>query len=51
MQNVQNPVIGVACVLASVFIPVGFLSGMSGILYRQFAFTIAISVAISASSP
>lgn len=48
MQNVQNPVIGVACVLASVFIPVGFLSGMSGVLYRQFAFTIAISVAISA---
>ena len=48
MENVQNPVIGVACVLASVFIPVGFLSGMSGILYRQFAFTIAISVAISA---
>lgn len=48
MQNVQNPVIGVACVLCSVFIPVGFLSGMNGILYRQFAFTIAISVAISA---
>lgn len=48
MENVQNPVIGVACVLASVFIPVGFLSGMSGILYRQFAFTIAISVLISA---
>lgn len=48
MQNVQNPVIGVACVLASVFIPVGFLSGMSGVLYRQFAFTIAISVVISA---
>ena len=48
MRNVQNPVIGVACVLASVFIPVGFLSGMSGVLYRQFAFTIAISVAISA---
>lgn len=48
MRNVQNPVIGVACVLASVFVPVGFLSGMSGVLYRQFAFTIAISVAISA---
>ena len=48
MQNVQNPVIGIACVLASVFVPVGFLSGMSGVLYRQFAFTIAISVAISA---
>lgn len=48
MQNVQSPVIGVACVLCAVFIPVGFLSGMNGILYRQFAFTIAISVAISA---
>lgn len=48
MQNVQNPVIGVACVLASVFVPVGFLSGMSGVLYRQFALTIAVSVAISA---
>ncbi len=48
MENVQNPVIGVACVLAAVFVPVSFLSGMSGILYRQFALTIAISVAISA---
>lgn len=48
MENVQNPVIGVACVLASVFVPVSFLSGMSGILYRQFALTVAISVAISA---
>lgn len=48
MENVQNPVIGVACVLASVFIPVAFLSGMSGILYRQFALTIAVSVLISA---
>lgn len=48
MENVQNPVIGVACVLSAVFIPVSFLSGMSGILYRQFALTIAISVAISA---
>ncbi len=48
MQNVQGPVVGVACVLASVFVPVGFLDGMSGILYRQFAFTIAVSVLISA---
>ena len=48
MENVQNPVIGVACVLAAVFIPVGFISGMSGILYRQFALTIAVSVLISA---
>ena len=48
MQNVQSPVIGVACVLASVFVPVAFLGGMSGVLYRQFALTIAVSVAISA---
>lgn len=48
MQNVQGPVIGVACVLSAVFIPVGFLSGMSGVLYRQFSLTIAVSVMISA---
>lgn len=48
MKNVQNPVIGVACVLSAVFVPVSFLSGMSGILYRQFALTIAVSVVISA---
>jgi len=48
MRNVQNPVIGVACVLSAVFVPVSFLSGMSGILYRQFALTIAVSVMISA---
>lgn len=48
MQNVQGPVIGVACVLSAVFIPVGFLGGMSGVLYRQFSLTIAVSVMISA---
>ncbi|WP_101912622.1 efflux RND transporter permease subunit [Megasphaera vaginalis (ex Bordigoni et al. 2020)] len=48
MENVQNPVIGVACVLSAVFIPVSFLSGMSGVLYKQFALTIAVSVMISA---
>lgn len=48
MENVQKPVIGVACVLAAVFVPVAFLGGMSGVLYRQFALTIAVSVGISA---
>lgn len=48
MKNVQNPVIGVACVLAAVFVPVAFIGGMSGVLYRQFALTIAVSVGISA---
>lgn len=48
MQNVQGPVIGIAFVLASVFIPVSFMGGMTGILYKQFALTIAVSVGISA---
>ena len=48
MKNVQGPVVGIAFVLAAVFIPVAFMGGMTGILYKQFALTIAISVAISA---
>ncbi len=48
MEKVQSPVIGVAAVLAAVFIPVAFLSGVMGILYQQFALTIAVSVLISA---
>lgn len=48
MQNVQGPVIGVAFVLCAVFVPVSFMGGMTGILYKQFALTIAVSVAISA---
>lgn len=48
MENVQGPVIGIAFVLASVFIPVSFMGGMTGILYKQFALTIAVSVGISA---
>ncbi len=48
MENVSGPVIGIAFVLASVFIPVSFMGGMTGILYKQFALTIAVSVAISA---
>ena len=48
MRNVQGPVVGIAFVLASVFVPVSFMGGMTGILYKQFALTIAVSVAISA---
>mgnify|MGYP004448116493 FL=1 len=48
MENVQGPVIGVAFVLSAVFIPVSFMGGMTGILYKQFALTIAVSVMISA---
>lgn len=48
MEKVQSPVIGVAVVLSAVFIPVAFLGGVMGILYKQFALTIAVSVLISA---
>ena len=39
MENVQGPVIGIAFVLSAVFIPVAFMGGMTGILYKQFALT------------
>ena len=42
------PVIGIALILAAVFIPVAFMAGITGRLYQQFALTIAISVLISA---
>lgn len=48
MKNVQGPVIAIAFVLVSVFVPVSFMGGMTGILYKQFALTIAVSVIISA---
>ncbi|HEX4451012.1 MAG TPA: multidrug efflux RND transporter permease subunit [Kofleriaceae bacterium] len=48
MKQVQGPVIAIALILAAVFIPVAFISGITGRLYQQFALTIAISVLISA---
>src|SRR5206468_8095864 len=48
MNEVSGPVIGIALILASVFIPVAFMSGIQGRLNKQFAVTIAISVVISA---
>lgn len=48
MREVQAPIIAIACVLAAVFIPVAFLSGMTGTLYRQFAITLVASMSISA---
>ncbi|MBA3602738.1 MAG: multidrug efflux RND transporter permease subunit [Parachlamydiaceae bacterium] len=47
MNEVSGPVIAVVLVLAAVFIPAAFLSGTTGQLYKQFAITIVISVAIS----
>ena len=50
MEQVSAPVVAIACILAAVFIPVAFLGGISGQIYRQFALTIAASVLISAFS-
>jgi len=47
MDEVTGPVIAIVLVLGAVFVPVGFLGGITGQLYKQFAITIAISVAIS----
>ncbi|MGH9144030.1 MAG: efflux RND transporter permease subunit, partial [Vicinamibacterales bacterium] len=48
MEEVSGPVVSIALILASVFVPVGFMSGIQGRLNKQFAITIAISVMISA---
>jgi HAE1 family hydrophobic/amphiphilic exporter-1 len=48
MEEVSGPVVAIAIILASVFIPTAFIPGITGRLYQQFALTIAISVIISA---
>ena len=48
MKDITAPVIAIALILAAVFIPVGFIPGMVGLLYQQFAITIAVSVMLSA---
>ena len=48
MDEVQGPIIATTAVLAAIFIPVAFLGGTMGVLYKQFAITITVSVAISA---
>src|SRR3989441_2020294 len=50
MHEVSGPVVAIALVLSAVFVPVAFLGGISGEIYRQFALTIAASVLISAFS-
>jgi HAE1 family hydrophobic/amphiphilic exporter-1 len=48
MEEVSGPVVAIALVLSAVFVPVGFIGGITGRLYQQFAITIAISVLLSA---
>jgi len=47
MQEVSGAVLAIVLVLCAVFIPVAFLGGIAGVLYRQFAVTVAIAVVIS----
>ena len=50
MEDVSAPIVAIAFVLASVFIPVAFFGGTVGVLYKQFALTIAVSGIISCGS-
>jgi hydrophobic/amphiphilic exporter-1 (mainly G- bacteria), HAE1 family len=48
MEEVSGPVVAIGIIFAAVFVPVGFVGGITGRLYQQFAITIAISVLLSA---
>ena len=48
MREVSGPIIAIALVLVAVFVPLAFISGLTGLFYKQFALTIAISTVISA---
>jgi hydrophobe/amphiphile efflux-1 (HAE1) family protein len=48
MKEISSPIISITLVMMAVFIPVGFMQGPAGVFYRQFAFTLAIAIFISA---
>ncbi|MGF7042302.1 efflux RND transporter permease subunit [Mucilaginibacter lappiensis] len=48
MQEITGAIISITLIMAAVFLPVGFLAGSTGVFYRQFAFTMAIAIIISA---
>jgi hydrophobe/amphiphile efflux-1 (HAE1) family protein len=48
MEEVSGPVMAIALILAAVFVPVGFLGGIAGVMYQQFALTVAVSTLLSA---
>jgi hydrophobe/amphiphile efflux-1 (HAE1) family protein len=48
MQQITGPIIAITLVLLSVFVPIGFIPGISGQLFRQFAVTISVAMLISA---
>jgi multidrug efflux pump subunit AcrB len=48
MKEISGAIISITLVMAAVFIPVGFMKGPAGVFYKQFAFTLAIAILISA---
>ncbi|MHA4895968.1 efflux RND transporter permease subunit [Pedobacter sp. PWIIR3] len=48
MHEITGAIISITLVMAAVFLPVGFMTGSTGIFYRQFAFTMSIAIVISA---
>src|ERR1700759_2222090 len=48
MSEISGAIVSITLVMAAVFVPVGFMQGPAGIFYRQFAFTLAIAILISA---
>jgi hydrophobic/amphiphilic exporter-1 (mainly G- bacteria), HAE1 family len=48
MREITGAIISITLVMAAVFLPVGFMDGSTGLFYRQFAFTMAIAIVISA---
>jgi HAE1 family hydrophobic/amphiphilic exporter-1 len=48
MNEISGAIVSITLVMAAVFVPVGFMQGPTGVFYRQFAFTLAIAILISA---
>jgi hydrophobe/amphiphile efflux-1 (HAE1) family protein len=48
MEEVSGPVVAIALILMAVFVPVAFLGGIAGVMYQQFAITVAVSTGLSA---
>src|SRR5258705_1788032 len=48
MSEITGAIISITLVMAAVFVPVGFMQGPAGVFYRQFAFTLATAILISA---
>src|SRR3978361_1054036 len=50
MATLTAPIVAITLVLLSVFVPIGFISGISGELFRQFAVTVGVAMLLSAST-